>query len=91
MDVRFSWWNPATEGLRRVLQLMKTHYFCAIAAIGGLALAGCASDTTTTAQTQTDPTTTRVHTQEELRKSGESQTGPALEKSDAAIRSSGNR
>jgi hypothetical protein len=70
---------------------MKSFYFALLAA-GSLALAGCATETTTTtAQTQTDPTTTRVHTQEELRKSGESQTGPALEKTDAAITTSGPR
>jgi hypothetical protein len=48
-------------------------------------LGGCASTTTTT-QSQTDQTKKRVHTQEELRKSGESQTGPALEKTDPAVR-----
>ena len=69
---------------------MKSFYFILLAA-GSLALAGCTTTTTTTAQTKTDPTTTRVHTQEELRKSGESQTGPALEKTDAAITSSGPR
>jgi hypothetical protein len=53
-------------------------------------LAGCATTTTTT-QTQPDPTTTRVHTQEELRKTGETQTGPALEKTDPAVRMSGPR
>jgi hypothetical protein len=51
-------------------------------------LGGCTSTsttTTTTTQSQTDQTTKRVHTQEELRKSGESQTGPALEKTDPAV------
>jgi outer membrane biogenesis lipoprotein LolB len=65
---------------------MKTYYFLAVAIVSALALAGCASDTTTTAQTQTDQTTKRTHTQEELKKSGESQTGPALEKTDPAVR-----
>jgi len=71
---------------------MKAHFFILLAA-SSLALSGCATEatTTTTAQNQTDATTTRVHTQEELRKTGESQTGPALEKTDAAITSSGNR
>lgn len=66
---------------------MKTSYL-AVLALSTLALAGCTTTTTTT-QTQTDQTKTRVHTQEELRKTGETQTGPALEKSDAAIRTTG--
>jgi PBP1b-binding outer membrane lipoprotein LpoB len=70
---------------------MKTPYSLAVVAVGALALAGCATETTTTTQTQTDQTTKRVHTQEELRKTGESQTGPALEKTDASIRINGNR
>lgn len=70
---------------------MKTPYSLAVIAVGALALVGCATETTTTTQTRTDQTTTRVHTQEELRKTGESQTGPALEKTDASIRIDGNR
>lgn len=70
---------------------MKTCYFVVVLTLGTLAFSGCASETTSTTQTQTDQTTTRVHTQEELRKTGESQTGPALEKTDAAIRTDGNR
>jgi outer membrane murein-binding lipoprotein Lpp len=70
--------------------MMKTHFFLALVVLSGLALGGCASETATTTQTTTDQTTTRVHTQEELRKTGESQTGPALEKTDAAIRTEGN-
>ena len=37
-------------------------------------------------QSTTDQTQKRVHTQEELRKTGQSETGPALEKTDAAVR-----
>ena len=70
---------------------MKTRSFLGLIAIGSLAVASCTTETTTTRQTQTDQTTTRVHTQAELRKTGESQTGPALEKTDAAIRTEGNR
>jgi hypothetical protein len=70
---------------------MKTRYLLALLALGCVGLAGCATETVSTTQSQTDQTTTRVHTQEELRKTGESQTGPALEKTDASIRSSGNR
>jgi outer membrane biogenesis lipoprotein LolB len=70
------------------LSLIKTIYFVAVA-LASFVLGGCASETTTT--TQTDQTTKRVYTQEELRKTGETQTGPALEKVDPAVRSSGNR
>jgi hypothetical protein len=77
---------------RANLFVMKTRFLFLFVPAIALALAGCATDTTTTTtQAQTDQTTTRVHTQDELKKSGESQTGPALEKSDAAIRTSGNR
>jgi hypothetical protein len=56
-------------------------------ALGAGLLAGCASTTTTTTtQSQTDQTKKRVHTQEELKKSGQSEVGPALEKTDPAVR-----
>lgn len=73
--------------------LMKIHHFAlGLLAVCGLVFSGCATDTTTTTtQTQTDPTTKRVHTQEELRKSGETDVGPALEKTDPAVRMSGPR
>jgi hypothetical protein len=71
---------------------MKTRYFVlCLFAVGGLVFSGCTTDTTTTTQTQTDQTTKRVHTQEELRKSGQSETGAALEKTDPAVRMSGPR
>jgi hypothetical protein len=65
---------------------MRIQYsFLVVAA--SVALWGCASQkesvTTTTDQTQK-----RVHPQEELKKTGETQTGPALEKTDAAVRTS---
>jgi starvation-inducible outer membrane lipoprotein len=65
----------------------------ALLAACAFGLAGCVTETTKTrtVQNSPDPTTTRVHTQEELRKSGESQTGPALEKTDPAITASGPR
>jgi hypothetical protein len=50
---------------------------------------GCASETTTT--TTTEQTEKRTHTQEDLKKTGQSQTGPALEKTDAAITTTGPR
>jgi hypothetical protein len=83
--------NPAAAAATHVSFNMKQFYFALLAA-SSLGLAGCATEATTaTTQTQTDQTTTRVHTQEELRKSGESQTGPALQKTDAAITTSGPR
>ena len=78
--------HPATESRNRESLLMKTRYFFVIAALSALAFAGCASDTTETTQTQTDQTTKRVHTQDELRKTGESQTGSALEAVDPSVR-----
>jgi outer membrane biogenesis lipoprotein LolB len=74
--------------------MMKTYYVAlCLFALAGLILSGCttATETTTTTQAQTDQTTKRVHTQEELRKSGQSETGPALEKTDAAVQTSGPR
>ena len=69
---------------------MRTPYLCAVLGLSVTLLAGCASTTTTTTtQTETDQTKKRVHTQEELRKSGESDPGRALEKTDAAVRVQG--
>lgn len=70
--------------------LMKTRYL-AVLILSGFALAGCTSTTTTTTQTQTDQTTKRVHTQEKLKKSGETTPGAALEKTDPAVQISGPR
>lgn len=84
--------NPAAFATKRVLLSMKPICLAVLAGFA-LGLAGCVTETTKTrtVQNQTDPTTTRVHTQEELRKSGESQAGPALSKTDAAITTSGPR
>ena len=70
---------------------MRTRFFFVVLSLSGVLLGGCANTTTTTTQTETDQTKTRVHTQEELRKTGESDPGRALEKTDAAIRTEGNR
>jgi outer membrane biogenesis lipoprotein LolB len=74
--------------------MMKTHYLalCALA-LASLMLTGCAtqSTTATTTTTETDQTLKRVHTQEELRKSGEPETARALEKVDPSVRVSGSR
>lgn len=66
--------------------MMKIQYWFLVAVAGSL-LSGCASHKETMVTT-TDQTEKRVHTQEELRKTGETQTGPALEKTDAAIQTS---
>jgi hypothetical protein len=74
--------------------MMKTRHFAACFLAGStLMLAACAtSSTTTTATTaEADQTKKRVHTREELRKTGESETGPALEKVDPSVRTSGSR
>ena len=68
---------------------MSTRKFCAVLSLSGALLAGCASTTTTTTQTETDQTKKRVHTQEELRKTGETDPGRALEKTDATARTEG--
>ena len=69
---------------------MKLFYYALLAA-GSLTVAGCVTETTKTREVQNDQTTTREHTQSELRKTGESQTGPALEKTDPAVTMSGPR
>jgi PBP1b-binding outer membrane lipoprotein LpoB len=69
--------------------MMKAYPF-ALGMVLALIFAGCTTETTTT-QSRTDQTTTRTHTQEELRKSGQSETGPALEQTDPAVRMSGPR
>ncbi len=65
---------------------MKIRYLllCVLAA-GALVFSGCANGPTSSSQSQVDQTEKRVHTQEELKKSGQSETGPALEKTDPAI------
>ena len=75
--------------------MMKTRAlaFCFLA-LAGLALAGCATTettTTTTTAAETDQTKKRVHTSEQLRKTGETETGAALEKVDPSVRTSGSR
>jgi uncharacterized protein (DUF2345 family) len=69
---------------------MKIRYISLIV-ISSVALSGCANHQETVTQSTTDQTQKRVHTQEELRKTGETQTGPALEKVDPAVQTSGPR
>ena len=74
------------------LTVMKTRYpLLCFVMVGSLIFSGCATDTTTTTQTQVDQTQKRVHTQEELKKSGETNAAAALEKTDPAVRVSGPR
>ena len=63
-------------------------------AAANLMLSGCATETTTTTSStasQDDLTKKRTHTQEDLRKTGRSETGAALEASDASVRTTGGR
>jgi len=70
--------------------MMKISYISlVILAIASLALAGCASQKESVTQSTADQTLKRVHTQEELQKTGQSETGPALEKVDPAVQMSG--
>lgn len=64
---------------------MKTKYVALVTGVG-LALLGCASKKETVVETP-DQTLKRVHTQDELKKTGETQTGAALEKVDPAVQS----
>lgn len=70
--------------------MMKTLFLGAFACLA-VALTSCTTTTTTTTETQTDQTRKRVHTQEELKKSGETNAAAALEKTDPAVRVSGQR
>jgi hypothetical protein len=65
---------------------MKIQYWFLVV-VAGLLFSSCAHQKETVVTT-TDQTQTRVHTQEELKKTGETQVGPALEKTDAAIQTS---
>jgi outer membrane biogenesis lipoprotein LolB len=56
-----------------------------VVALASFVLSGCAKDKETMVQSSSDQTQKRVHTQEELRKTGQSETGAALEKTDAAV------
>jgi outer membrane biogenesis lipoprotein LolB len=64
--------------------MMKIQYWFLVGVACAL-VSGCASQKETVTESTTDQTQKRVHTQEELKKSGETQVGPALEKTDPAI------
>ena len=74
--------------------MMKTCYFafCALT-LASVMLSGCATQTTTATTTapKTDQTMKKVYTREDLRRTGESETGPALEKVDPSVRTIGPR
>ncbi len=69
--------------------MMKIQYLFAVALVS-VVLSGCAKDREAMVQT-TDQTQKRVHTQDELRKTGQTETGAALEKVDPAVQISGQR
>ena len=74
--------------------MMKTRSIVfSVVALASLVLSSCATDTTTTTTTtaETDQTRKRVHTRDELKKTGETETGAALEKVDPSVRTSGPR
>jgi hypothetical protein len=54
-------------------------------ALAAALLSSCASSSTTTSTQPSNSTRKTVHTQEELRKTGQSETGPALEKVDPSV------
>ena len=65
--------------------MMKTQHFFFLT-VTGFALFGCAKDKEVMVQVP-DPAK-RVHTQEELKKTGRSEAGPALEQVDPAVQTS---
>ena len=67
--------------------MMKIQYF-AFVAVASFVFSSCAKNKETIVETP-DPPTKRVHTQEDLRKTGQSETGAALEKVDPSVQTSG--
>jgi len=66
---------------------MKIQYVLVVA-VGSFLFSGCAKDKEIMVHTP-DQTQKRVHTQQDLQKTGESETGAALEKVDPAVQMSG--
>jgi outer membrane biogenesis lipoprotein LolB len=61
-----------------------------VLALASMGLSGCANPNKKETMVQSpDTTNKRVHTQEELQKTGQSETGPALEKVDPAVQVTG--
>lgn len=74
----------ATKNLDdRVSKVMKLRYFFFVA-VASLLFVGCTKDKEMMVQTPDQPQK-RTHTQEELKKTGQSETGPALERVDPAV------
>ena len=67
--------------------MMKIQYF-ALVVMASFVFSSCAKNKETIVEAP-DPPAKRVHTQEELRKTGQSETGAALEKVDPAVQTSG--
>lgn len=85
------WPTPvkATKGHGdRELEIMIVQYFFLVV-LGGFVLSGCASQKESV--TTTNTTEKRVYTQDEVQKTGETQTGPALEKIDPSVQTPGRR
>ena len=78
--------DAAESAIDFEFMMMKIHSWSLVAA-AGLLFANCARQKETMV-TVPDQTEKRVHTQEELKKTGETQTGPALEKTDASVQTS---
>jgi outer membrane biogenesis lipoprotein LolB len=68
--------------------MMKIQYVF-LAAIVSVLLSGCVTETTRSSVSTTDQTKKRVYTQEELQKTGQTDTGSALQKVDPSIQTSG--
>jgi hypothetical protein len=71
---------------------MKNYYVLVVAGISAVAmtLAGCANQSTTSNAPTREPGQS-THTQEELQKTGRSQTGDALQEVDPSVQTSGRR
>ena len=63
---------------------MKIQYLFLVA-VGSVVLLGCANQKESVVESTTDQTQKRVHTEAELQKTGESESGRALEKVDPAV------
>jgi predicted small secreted protein len=65
---------------------MRTRSLIAALALGSLALASCTTTKTATTTTAETNPSKRVYTQQQLQETGDTQTGPALQKLDPAVR-----
>jgi hypothetical protein len=65
---------------------MRIPHIVLVATLATFALSGCANNKKEVMVQSSDTTEKRVHTQEELRKTGQTETGAALEKVDPSVR-----